>query len=736
MGPASGWSGVGVGESAEHGRLSGIGCGHVESHVGASVPGSWLGVPLFSDVGSSEGEVRLSEGQCSGGGGAPEGSRTFGGGGWSRGIRDSSLDEMLATIMQDSLEDDVGVTLACDAALRSPQLRASGIVHTGRRERRPRRREYWPSSVDGKSGSAGREGFPGSVGGLSGAQAGGDLGRSSCSSLALEQVRGPVPGCGGGIGGSKLFQPATSAILRHKHRLQHLQACFLDGGGSTSSVPSAQSLRQSLEVLTQQRALETRGSKVHPTVEEIGGRFVLRQSERFSTSRGSRGRSGPIAMAASAVRQSLDRGGAAVHGSPDAARRSAEAVRRSLETARRRARHNAMVDGIAQAVSFNPLFGMLAQGRESAESLPSTRYHGDSLMAIEELPEGMVLLSESCQLEKCFSAAGKEKDRDESCVPENVFGIALTNPVRAAAIKTTTHAAFDNIMSAAIVVSCMAMTLEHPRLDEHSRTALVLKDVNLALTIVFGCECLLKVFTFSPLGYWKRTSNKIDAVIVVFSVLLMLFESSGFAFVKSLRTLRAVKALRMATRSEGMQHLVSLMVNSVSSMVNVTLLLVMCVAIFGILAVQLYSGVYYRCNDVTVAGVEECIGSYTDEFGQAVERKWTRPHYNFDNLGNALLSLFVCATLDGYGPIMQDAIAAPIAKGMQPQPGTNRAAALFFVAYFLVTVFVMLSMYVGEPLSTRTLQAFLIHHRNIPRKASMETLSSGSKTWEHPSWRH
>lgn len=80
-------------------------------------------------------------------------------------------------------------------------------------------------------------------------------------------------------------------------------------------------------------------------------------------------------------------------------------------------------------------------------------------------------------------------------------------------------------------------------------------------------------------------------------------------------------------------------------MLNVTLLLVMFVCIFAILGVQLFSGLMYRCNDETVSGVQECTGTYENEFGVETARVWSRPFHNFDNLGRALLTLFVCSTL-------------------------------------------------------------------------------------------
>ena len=42
-----------------------------------------------------------------------------------------------------------------------------------------------------------------------------------------------------------------------------------------------------------------------------------------------------------------------------------------------------------------------------------------------------------------------------------------------------------------------------------------------------------------------------------------------------------------------------------------------------------------------------CVGYFIHD-GVLTEREWTNPYQNFDNVGRALLSLFVAVTLNGY----------------------------------------------------------------------------------------
>ena len=51
------------------------------------------------------------------------------------------------------------------------------------------------------------------------------------------------------------------------------------------------------------------------------------------------------------------------------------------------------------------------------------------------------------------------------------------------------------------------------------------------------------------------------------------------------------------------------------------------------------------------------MGTYTDASGQLVPREWVNLDNNFDNIGQAFLTLFITATLDGYTPAMYMSMA-------------------------------------------------------------------------------
>lgn len=349
---------------------------------------------------------------------------------------------------------------------------------------------------------------------------------------------------------------------------------------------------------------------------------------------------------------------------------------------------------LVHSAVHNPLFGILESAGDEDREANVSEQRRDA----EETET--VMLSDLCHLHAASEVAVRPLPKtaeDEMVVPERLWGLSSAHPIRRPMIALSSSSPFDWFMTAAIIASCIAMAMEHPRIVPGSAMSQFLRTTDIVLTVIFLIEVLVKIITFGLKLTWSKTSNKVDILIALFGLFFLAFENSSLSFVKSLRALRAVRALRVATRSDTLQQLINSMVFSVSSVLNVTFLLMICVVIFAILGVQLFSGLFFKCNDKSVSGVEECVGTYFDEAGDEVDRRWFNSFYTFDSLPEALVSLFVVSTLSGYATIMNDAISAPAVKGLQPQPENNPYNGLFFVAFVVVAVFVMLNLYVGAP---------------------------------------
>ena len=77
-----------------------------------------------------------------------------------------------------------------------------------------------------------------------------------------------------------------------------------------------------------------------------------------------------------------------------------------------------------------------------------------------------------------------------------------------------------------------------------------------------------------------------------------------------------------------------------------------------------------------------------------IQREWSNATFHFDDIGNALLTLFITVTQDGYNNILVDAMSVT-EKDRQPRPMANPGAFFYFMAFIMVCAFCLLNLYVG-----------------------------------------
>ncbi|GFR18513.1 voltage-dependent T-type calcium channel subunit alpha-1I [Trichonephila clavata] len=74
--------------------------------------------------------------------------------------------------------------------------------------------------------------------------------------------------------------------------------------------------------------------------------------------------------------------------------------------------------------------------------------------------------------------------------------------------------------------------------------------------------------------------------------------------------------------------------------------------------------------------------------------QWVNQRYNFDNLGQALMSLFVLSSKDGWVNIMYTGLDA-VGVDQQPIVNYNEWRLLYFISFLLLVAFFVLNMFVG-----------------------------------------
>ena len=66
---------------------------------------------------------------------------------------------------------------------------------------------------------------------------------------------------------------------------------------------------------------------------------------------------------------------------------------------------------------------------------------------------------------------------------------------------------------------------------------------------------------------------------------------------------------------------------------------------FGLLGISLYKGKFGYCENETnfLIGIEDC---------KKLKKQWINHIFNFDSIGNALYTLLIITTFDGWKPIL------------------------------------------------------------------------------------
>uniref|UniRef100_A0A8W4F773 Voltage-dependent T-type calcium channel subunit alpha n=1 Tax=Sus scrofa TaxID=9823 RepID=A0A8W4F773_PIG len=261
------------------------------------------------------------------------------------------------------------------------------------------------------------------------------------------------------------------------------------------------------------------------------------------------------------------------------------------------------------------------------------------------------------------------------------------------------HKLFDYVVLAFIFLNCITIALERPQIEAGSTERIFLTVSNYIFTAIFVGEMTLKVpvslgLYFGEQAYLRSSWNVLDGFLVFVSIIdiVVSLASAGGAKIlgvlRVLRLLRTLRPLRVISRAPGLKLVVETLISSLKPIGNIVLICCAFFIIFGILGVQLFKGKFYHCLGVDTRNItnrSDCV---------AANYRWVHHKYNFDNLGQALMSLFVLASKDGWVNIMYNGLDA-VAVDQQPVPNHNPWMLLYFISFLLIVSFFVLNMFVG-----------------------------------------
>ncbi|KAM7365209.1 hypothetical protein PAMP_016155 [Pampus punctatissimus] len=163
---------------------------------------------------------------------------------------------------------------------------------------------------------------------------------------------------------------------------------------------------------------------------------------------------------------------------------------------------------------------------------------------------------------------------------------------------------------------------------------------------------------FGKKSYCRSSWNIMDGSLVILSVVHIIVslvntdKDNMLGIVKVLRLLRVLRPLRVIKRAPRLKLAVEALIASVKPIGNIVLICGAFFFFFGILGVQLFKGKFHHCvgRDIrAITNKSECL---------LADYQWERKTFNFDNLPQALMSLFVMYSKDGWVNIMYDGLDA------------------------------------------------------------------------------
>jgi len=178
------------------------------------------------------------------------------------------------------------------------------------------------------------------------------------------------------------------------------------------------------------------------------------------------------------------------------------------------------------------------------------------------------------------------------------------------------HPYFEYAIIFIIACSSIALAIDGPKMskdaplydtelsDSEEQMKSMLYYADLTFTAIFTLELIMKVmvdgFIAHKGSYLRSPWNILDALVVVVGILAVVGDDSmNASSLRALRTFRALRPIRMASRAQGVKVVVNALFQAIPGIGNVALVCMLFYLIFGIMGLNIFMGKMYYCSDET-----------------------------------------------------------------------------------------------------------------------------------------
>lgn len=276
---------------------------------------------------------------------------------------------------------------------------------------------------------------------------------------------------------------------------------------------------------------------------------------------------------------------------------------------------------------------------------------------------------------------------EEYC-EKSFFIFGQDNFIRKSSLKIVSSKLFDNFILALIVLSSIKLVWDTYILN--SSNVIVTKAsyyFDISVTIVFTFEFILKSlsigFAIGKNTYLKENWNKLDLIIVFFSLVDISIVSISMPIIKVLRLLRTLRPLKLIHHNISMRIVVIALLDSIAAIVNVLVVIVIIWLVFAIVGASLFGGKLYCCTQTNYKTRSDCEKSGFE---------WKNSRFNFDNVLEAMITLFIIISQESWPTRMYEGIDA---KNIDecPQENYNPLAAIYYISYLIIGNFFLITLF-------------------------------------------
>lgn len=298
-------------------------------------------------------------------------------------------------------------------------------------------------------------------------------------------------------------------------------------------------------------------------------------------------------------------------------------------------------------------------------------------LAVKEMDEqggsttGALLTTEQRQWQLAMIAAQEHERTQPESVPELPKG---AGSVRAWLHRTVTSNSFGAFMTAVVLFNVLVMASRYHGMEGDPLMHEMYVDLMWLCTRIYYLECLMKLGGLSVSGYFRDEWNRFDFSLVVLS-LLDEFATEVISAIlplppmllRVLRVARVLRAVRMFRSFKGLRTVVTTLLLSFPSFLNVGFLLSLVTFVYAVLGVHLFAFV-----------------------GEGVLLHGPR---SFESVGSACELLLQCLTGDGWSSLMLDCANPPefgqCDPNRDPTDCGSPVAFVYFISYTIIGMLVL-----------------------------------------------